>query len=107
MTPLHVSLSQMAYKYECDEWDCTCEEYECDKTGTILRWPSGKSYGFIEEDDSDCDDDLFVHLKGVVSNKRLHLGTRVIYNKWLECNGKYRAVGVRKIKKIHVSKREW
>ena len=96
----------MAYEYECDSWNCTCDEYESDKTGRILKWPNGKSYGFIEEDDYDCDEDLFVHFEGVVSNKRLRPGTRVIYNKWLECSGKYRAVGVRKIKKSHVSKRE-
>ena len=95
-----------AYEYNCgSSWNCACAQDECDKTGTIKRWPSRGTYGFIKEDD--CDKDLFVHVKGVVSEQRLCPGTRVKYDVWLECSGRFRAVGVREIgKRNQVSKRE-
>ena len=93
-----------AYEYDCGSWNCECAKDEYGKMGTIKRWPRKGTYGFIKQDD--CDKDLFVHVKGVVSEQRLPPGTRVKYDVWLECTGKYRAVGVREIGSNHVSKRE-
>lgn len=48
-------------------------------TGVVKWFDSAKGYGFIEQDDGECDEDIFVHFKTILSDgyKKLDKGQHV------------------------------